>query len=44
MSECPDCGGASRLTGDNGAKYPETRVEFWKCTACGHKFTQILKP
>lgn len=39
---CPDCGGYDvELVGDNGAEYPETRVEFYEC-ACGHEFRKVL--
>jgi Zn ribbon nucleic-acid-binding protein len=30
------------LVGDNGAVYPETRVERYECQDCGHEFTKTL--
>lgn len=39
---CPKCNGAVRLTDDNGAEYPETRVEFYECQQCGHEFRKVL--
>jgi len=40
---CPNCGGADvELTDDNGADYPQTRVEFYTCHHCGNEFRQVL--
>lgn len=30
------------LVADNGAEYPETRVEFYECQQCGHEFRKVL--
>lgn len=30
------------MTDDNGAEYPETRIEFYKCRDCGHEFRNVL--
>jgi DNA-directed RNA polymerase subunit M/transcription elongation factor TFIIS len=40
---CPDCGtiDIEHVT-DNGAEYPETRVEFYECRQCGHEFKKVL--
>lgn len=39
---CPDCGSSAwRVVDDNGAEFPETRVEFCKCE-CGNEFRQVL--
>lgn len=39
---CEVCDGIVELVGDNGAKYPETRVEFYECEECGHEQRQVL--
>lgn len=40
---CPCCGVVDVAPeGDNGAEYPETRVEFYECQACGHLFRHVL--
>ena len=39
---CPDCGGAFEMTDDNGADYPETRVEFHECVNCGNTKRVVL--
>jgi len=39
---CPQCDGEVRVVGDNGAVYPETRVEELRCQICGHEFTHTL--
>lgn len=39
-SEC-DCTDVV-LVWDNGAEYPETRVERYACQDCGHEFRQVL--
>ena len=31
-----------KLVDDNGAEYPETRVEFFECADCGHGFRKEL--
>lgn len=30
------------LVDDNGADYPETRVEFYECQQCGNEFKKVL--
>lgn len=30
------------LVDDNGAEYPETRVEFYECQQCGHESRTVL--
>lgn len=30
------------MTDDNGAEYPQTRVEFYECRDCGHEFRKVL--
>lgn len=30
------------LTDDNGAEYPEPRVEFYACNQCGNRFKKVL--
>lgn len=40
---CPDCGCTDvELVDDNGAEYPETRVEFYECADCGKRFQKVL--
>jgi len=40
---CPECDRYDiEHTGDNGAEYPETRVEFYACQHCGHEFRKVL--
>lgn len=40
---CPDCGGRDvELTADNGAKYPQTRIEYFRCHHCGETFRNVL--
>lgn len=40
---CPDCKTTDvEMTGDNGAEYPETRVEFYDCRGCGSEFKKVL--
>ncbi|QKY16417.1 hypothetical protein [Halorubrum sp. CBA1229] len=40
---CPDCGAPEvELVDDNGAEYPETRVEFYECEVCHHEFRKVL--
>ena len=39
---CTNCNGAMELVNDNGAEYPETRVEFYECVDCGHRTRQVL--
>jgi DNA-directed RNA polymerase subunit M/transcription elongation factor TFIIS len=40
---CPDCGAAGvELVDDNGAEYPETRVEFYDCAVCRGEFRKVL--
>jgi len=42
MNTCNNCNGALELVSDNGASYPETRVEFYECVACGHEQRTVL--
>lgn len=30
------------LVNDNGATFPETRVEFYECATCGESFKKVL--
>jgi Zn ribbon nucleic-acid-binding protein len=40
---CATCGCADvRLIDDNGATYPETRVELYECADCGHQQRKVL--
>jgi len=40
---CPDCDAVEvELVDDNGAEYPETRVEFYECEVCHHEFRKVL--
>lgn len=40
---CPECGCVDvKVIGDNGAEYPETRVEFYECQRCDHEFSKVL--
>ncbi|WP_158298388.1 hypothetical protein [Halorubrum sp. SD626R] len=40
---CSDCGAVEvELVDDNGAEYPETRVEFYECEVCHHEFRKVL--
>ena len=40
---CDDCGCTDlRLVWDNGAQYPETRVERYECADCGHENRKVL--
>lgn len=39
---CPDGHTDIELTADNGAEYPQTRVEFYKCHHCGTTFRKVL--
>jgi DNA-directed RNA polymerase subunit M/transcription elongation factor TFIIS len=40
---CPGCGTIDiELVDDNGAEYPETRVEFYECHDCGNEFRKVL--
>lgn len=32
------------LVDDNGAEYPEIRVEFYECRGCGNRWRQVLTP
>ena len=31
-----------QLVGDNGAEFPETRVERYECADCGNEFRKVL--
>jgi len=43
MSVCPACGSSDWVVvDDNGAEYPETRVEECECNQCGNEFTNVL--
>ena len=33
---------AVQLVDDNGAEFPETRVEFYECQQCGNEFRKVL--
>jgi Zn ribbon nucleic-acid-binding protein len=39
---CEACDGPVILVDDNGAEYPETRVEFYECDQCGHRQRKVL--
>jgi len=39
---CQDCDGPVELVADNGAEYPQTRVEFFECQHCGHQQREVL--
>ena len=40
---CPECDCTDvELVDDNGAEYPATRVEFYDCQDCGHRFREVL--
>jgi len=39
---CNVCDGAVVVFDDNGAEYPETRVEQLRCQNCGHEQTNVL--
>jgi hypothetical protein len=40
---CPTCDGLDvKMTGDNGAEFPQTRVEFYECQQCGDEFQEVL--
>lgn len=40
---CPSCDSNDWIVADdNGAEYPETRVEFCECRSCGHEWRQVL--
>lgn len=30
------------LVDDNGAEFPENRVEFYECNDCGNEFRKVL--
>jgi DNA-directed RNA polymerase subunit M/transcription elongation factor TFIIS len=41
--DCARCGCRDiELVDDNGAEYPETRVEFYECRGCGREFREVL--
>jgi len=43
MIECPDCGCTHmELVADNGAQYPQTRLERYECVDCGREKTVVL--
>lgn len=39
---CNNCGGPVELEWDNGAEYPETRVEMYECIECDNQQKQVL--
>ena len=40
---CASCGSTEvELVNDNGAEYPQTRVEFYECKRCGNEFRKVL--
>mgnify|MGYP003868757373 CR=1 FL=1 len=39
---CSQCDGVAELYDDNGADYPETRVEFYRCVECGNEWSKVL--
>jgi len=40
---CPQCECIDiEMDGDNGADYPQTRVEFYECHGCGNEFRKVL--
>jgi len=40
---CPACDAIEvELTDDNGAEFPETRIEQYDCEVCGHSFREVL--
>jgi len=40
---CSKCGCVDvELVDDNGAEFPETRVEFYECADCSHGFRKVL--
>lgn len=39
---CEICNGVVELVDDNGAEYPETRVEHYACVECGNRQTEVL--
>ena len=39
---CPCGSTAVTLVDDNGAEYPETRVEHYECDECSNQFQKVL--
>lgn len=39
---CPNDHPDIELVNDNGAEYPETRIEWYECAACGARFRKVL--
>ncbi|MXR52327.1 hypothetical protein GRX03_12025 [Halovenus sp. WSH3] len=40
---CPACGCTDvTMVADNGAEYPQTRVEFYQCVDCSERFREVL--
>jgi len=39
---CPAGHRDVEMYSDNGAEYPETRVEFYECHVCGAEFREVL--
>ena len=40
---CPSCESVDvELYADNGAEYPQTRVEFYACRHCENRFKKVL--
>ena len=42
MERCRNCDGIVVLVDDNGAEYPEARVEFYECDECGLEQREVL--
>lgn len=41
--KCSNCDSPDiKLIDDNGAEYPNTRVEFYKCLECWQEFKKVL--
>lgn len=39
---CPEGHPDVELVSDNGAEYPQTRIEYYECAACGATFRKVL--
>ena len=39
---CNACDGPVQVYDDNGAEYPETRIEWLRCQDCGHEQKNVL--
>lgn len=41
--QCPNCECFDvEIFDDNGARYPQTRIEWYECNGCGHEFRKVL--